>query len=155
VDRLGRSLRDLLAFLEAIHGANVDLFLHQQGLDTTSPAGRAMFQMLGIFAEFERSVVVARVHAGLARARTTGTKSGKPFGRPKVGTAVERKVRELHRQGLGMIKIGKQLGCGTGSVSASWRSVLPDSERASGPIVCRPPFSPCAGRRCRRSLPPW
>jgi DNA invertase Pin-like site-specific DNA recombinase len=116
VDRLGRSLRDLIAFLEEIHTSKVELYLHQQGLDTTSPAGKAMFQMLGIFAEFERSMIVARVHAGLARARKTGTKSGKPFGRPKVSSAVERKVLELRRQGMGMLKIARQVGCGGGTV---------------------------------------
>jgi DNA invertase Pin-like site-specific DNA recombinase len=116
VDRLGRSLRDLIAFLEEIHASKVELYLHQQGLDTTSPAGKAMFQMLGIFAEFERSMIVARVNAGLARARKTGTKSGKPFGRPKVSSAVERKVLELRRQGMGMLKIARQVGCGGGTV---------------------------------------
>src|SRR5262245_36599814 len=69
VDRLGRSLQDLLGFLNEIHAAGVDLFLHQQGLDTSTPAGRAMFQMLGVFAEFERAMIVARVHAGLKKAR--------------------------------------------------------------------------------------
>src|SRR4249919_1448252 len=63
VDRLGRSLQDLVAFLSEIHAAGVDLFLHQQGLDTTTPAGKAMFQMLGGFAEFERSIIQERVRA--------------------------------------------------------------------------------------------
>ena len=116
VDRLGRSLQDLIGFLEEIHASKVELYLHQQGLDTTSPAGKAMFQMLGIFAEFERSMIVARVHAGIARARKTGTKSGKAIGRPRVDAAVERKILELRRQGLGLIKIGKQIGCGTATV---------------------------------------
>ena len=53
VDRLGRSLHDLIAFLGELHALGIDLFLHQQGLDTTTPAGKAMFQMLGVFAEFE------------------------------------------------------------------------------------------------------
>jgi DNA invertase Pin-like site-specific DNA recombinase len=65
VDRLGRSLQDLVGFLSEIHAAGVDLFLHQQGLDTTTPAGKAMFQMLGVFAEFERSIIQERVRAGL------------------------------------------------------------------------------------------
>jgi DNA invertase Pin-like site-specific DNA recombinase len=54
VDRLGRSLVDLLDVLRELHAKGVDLFLHQQGLDTSTPSGRAMFQMLGVFAEFER-----------------------------------------------------------------------------------------------------
>jgi DNA invertase Pin-like site-specific DNA recombinase len=56
VDRLGRSLTDLLAFLTDLHAKGVDLFLHLQGLDTSTPSGRAMFQMLGVFAEFERAM---------------------------------------------------------------------------------------------------
>jgi hypothetical protein len=55
VDRLGRSLQDLVGFLSELHALRVDLFLRQQALDTTTPAGKAMFQMLGVFAEFERS----------------------------------------------------------------------------------------------------
>jgi DNA invertase Pin-like site-specific DNA recombinase len=67
VDRLGRSLQDLIAFLSEIHSLGIDLFLHQQGLDTRTPAGKAMFQMLGVFAEFERAMIRERVRAGLAR----------------------------------------------------------------------------------------
>jgi DNA invertase Pin-like site-specific DNA recombinase len=69
VDRLGRSLIDLLDFLRELHAKGVDLFLHQQGLDTSTPSGRAMFQMLGVFAEFERSMIRKRVMAGLSRAK--------------------------------------------------------------------------------------
>ena len=82
VDRLGRSLPDLVNFLQHLHATKTGLYLHQQGLDTTTPAGRAMFGMLAIFAEFERSIIVERVNAGLARARERGTKSGKAIGRP-------------------------------------------------------------------------
>jgi DNA invertase Pin-like site-specific DNA recombinase len=70
VDRLVRSLQDLIAFLSEIHAAGVDLYLHQQGLDTSTPAGKAMFQMLGVLAEFERALIRERVMAGLARAST-------------------------------------------------------------------------------------
>src|SRR6516165_9562890 len=52
VDRLGRSLQDLLGCLGELHSKNVDLYLHQQGLDTSTPAGKALFQMMGVFAEF-------------------------------------------------------------------------------------------------------
>src|ERR1700692_1877968 len=57
VDRLGRSLQDLVGFLSEIHALKVDLYLHQQGIDTTTPAGKAMFQMMGVFAEFERAMI--------------------------------------------------------------------------------------------------
>src|SRR5260370_2234988 len=64
VDRLGRSLQDLLGFLGELNGAGVDLYLDRQAVDTTTPAGRALFQMLGVFAEFERSIIQERVQAG-------------------------------------------------------------------------------------------
>jgi DNA invertase Pin-like site-specific DNA recombinase len=67
VDRLGRSLTDLLSILQCLRDKHVDLFLHQQGLDTSTTAGRAMFQMLGVFAEFERGIIRERINAGLAR----------------------------------------------------------------------------------------
>src|SRR3984893_2425671 len=78
VDRLGRSLQDLVGFLSELHALRVDLFLHQQCLDTTTPAGKAMFQMMGVFAEFERAMIQERVHAGLARARARGKRLGRP-----------------------------------------------------------------------------
>jgi DNA invertase Pin-like site-specific DNA recombinase len=76
VDRLGRSLQDLVAFLSELHALGIDLFLPQQGLDRTTPADKAMFQMLGVFAEFERSMIRERVRAGLARAKGEGGGSG-------------------------------------------------------------------------------
>ena len=88
VDRLGRSLQDLVGFLSEIHAAGVDLFLHQQGLDTTTPAGKAMFQMLGVFAEFERSIIQERVRAGLRRA----VSEGKQLGRPRIPADLEARI---------------------------------------------------------------
>ena len=87
VDRLGRSLQDLVGFLSELHALGIELYLHQQGLDTTTPAGKAMFQMLGTFAEFERALIQERVVAGMARAKAKGTKSGKPIGRPAIHPA--------------------------------------------------------------------
>jgi len=72
VDRLGRSLTDLLSILQGLHDKGVDLFLHQQGLDTSTTAGKAMFQMLGVFAEFERGIIRERVNAGRANATRLG-----------------------------------------------------------------------------------
>ena len=65
VDRLGRSLQHLTALLSDIESKGVDLYLHQQGIDTTTPSGKMMFQMCGVFAEFERSMIRERVMAGL------------------------------------------------------------------------------------------
>ena len=112
VDRLGRSLTDLLGILQSLHEKGVGLFLHQQGLDTTTTAGRAMFQMLGVFAEFERGIIRERVNAGLARARQNGTK----LGRRKVKPSVEAQIRELRAKGDGILKIARALGVGTSVV---------------------------------------
>ena len=89
VDRLGRSLQDLVSFLGEIRANGIDLYLHVQGLDTTTPAGRALFQMLGVFAEFERSIIQERIHAGLERARSKGTKLGRP---PAAERLAERQI---------------------------------------------------------------
>jgi DNA invertase Pin-like site-specific DNA recombinase len=72
VDRLGRSLADLISILNDLNAAKVGLYLHQQALDTTTPSGRAMFQMVGVFAEFERSMIQERIKAGLSRAKAEG-----------------------------------------------------------------------------------
>ena len=112
VDRLGRSLQDLIGFLQELHGAGVDLYLHQQALDTTTPSGRAMFQMMGVFAEFERSMISERVKAGLARTKAKGTK----LGRPKVSAEREAQILKLRSKGKGMLAIGKELGIGTSTV---------------------------------------
>jgi DNA invertase Pin-like site-specific DNA recombinase len=112
VDRLGRSLTDLLGILQNLHDKGVDLFLHQQGLDTSTTAGKAMFQMLGVFAEFERGIIRERVNAGLARARANGTK----LGRRRVEPKVEAKILELKANGDGILKIGRKLGIGTSVV---------------------------------------
>ena len=119
VDRLGRSLQDLIGFLQELHGAGVDLYLHQQALDTTTPSGRAMFQMMGVFAEFERSMISERVKAGLARTKAKGIK----LGRPKVSDATEAQIRLLRAEGMGLLAIGKKLGIGTSTV----QRVIPKS----------------------------
>jgi DNA invertase Pin-like site-specific DNA recombinase len=113
VDRLGRSLQHLVTFLSEIHSKGVDLYLHQQGIDTTTPAGKAMFQMCGVFAEFERAMIQERVKSGLARARA----QGKTLGRPKVKASVEKAVLAARASGTGKRKISKQLGIGVSTVN--------------------------------------
>jgi DNA invertase Pin-like site-specific DNA recombinase len=112
VDRLGRSLTDLLAILQGLQDKGIDLFLHQQGLDTSTTAGKAMFQMLGVFAEFERGIIRERVNAGLARAKAKGTK----LGRRRVRPSVEARILELRAEGHGIHRIRKTLGLGTSVV---------------------------------------
>ena len=112
VDRLGRSLQHLVTFLDELHSKKVDLFLHRQGIDTTTPAGKMMFQMLGVFAEFERAMIKERINAGLARARA----QGKTLGRPKVSLQVENKIRKLRSTGKGIRKIASELRVGVSTV---------------------------------------
>ena len=119
VDRLGRSLTDLLSILQHLKDKSVDLFLHQQGLDTSTTAGKAMFQMLGVFAEFERGIIRERVNAGLARARANGVK----LGRRRVKPSVEAQIVALRDKGHGILKIGKQLGIGTSVVQRVFKEV--------------------------------
>jgi DNA invertase Pin-like site-specific DNA recombinase len=108
VDRLGRSLQDLVGFLGDLQSKKVDLYLHQQALDTSTPSGKAMFGMLGVFAEFERTIIQERVKAGLARARAKGT----TLGRPRTEPTVEAKIRDLAALGMGKGKIARTLGIG-------------------------------------------
>ncbi|SFI20894.1 recombinase family protein [Modicisalibacter xianhensis] len=112
VDRLGRSLQDLVQFLGEIHAKGVDLYLHQQGIDTTTPAGKALFQMMGVFAEFERSMIQDRVKAGLSRAKA----QGKTLGRPRTAPDVEQRILAARAEGLGIHRIAKQEGVGVSVV---------------------------------------
>jgi DNA invertase Pin-like site-specific DNA recombinase len=126
VDRLGRSLVDLIGGLQELHAARVDLFLHQQAIDTTTPAGKALFQMMGVFAEFERSMIQARVQAGMDRAkaeqaagiirRDAQGRKLKAIGRPKVSPATEAAIREHLAAGVGILKVARMVGVGSGTV---------------------------------------
>jgi DNA invertase Pin-like site-specific DNA recombinase len=117
VDRLGRSLTGLLELLTELHAKKVDLYLHQQGLDTSTPSGRAMFQMMGVFAEFERAMIRERVLAGLARARQEGIHLGRKFtentddGKRKI-----KAVLAMRARGVGYRKIAREVGLGVGTV---------------------------------------
>src|SRR3954454_25166071 len=112
VDRLGRSLQDLIGFLSELHSTGRDLYLHQQAIDTSTPSGKAMFQMLGVFAEFERGMIRERVNAGLARAKAKGVK----LGRRRIDPKLEQRIRDLRRDGIGILSIGAKLGIGTSTV---------------------------------------
>jgi DNA invertase Pin-like site-specific DNA recombinase len=113
VDRLGRSLEDLVGFLSDLHAYGIDLFLHQQGLDTTTPSGRMMFQMLEVFAEFERAMIRERVKSGLWRARA----QGKRLGRRPIDARKEAAIRADLRLGkVGIMKLAAAHGVGVGTV---------------------------------------
>ena len=112
----------------------VGLFIHQQGLDTTTASGRAMFGMLGVFSEFERAMIQARVKAGLERAkqeqiagkvrRDARGRRLKAIGRPRVSSATEAAIRERLAAGVGMLTIAAQLGVGSGTVQRVKRELV-------------------------------
>lgn len=112
VDRIGRSLHQLVGFMAEMGQLGIGIYLHQQALDTSTPAGKAMLNMCGVFAEFEREMIVERVNAGLRRARA----QGKRLGRPTVGHHVEAAVRQLRRRGTGIKAIAKELSIGVSVV---------------------------------------
>jgi DNA invertase Pin-like site-specific DNA recombinase len=113
IDRMGRSLRDLIEVIEHLEATGIDLYLDQQNIDTTTPAGKLLFQVTGAFAEFERSMIRLRVNAGLARARA----QGKRLGRPRLAAATELAIRAALAEGSkGMLKIAAEHGVGSGTV---------------------------------------
>jgi len=119
IDRVGRSLQHLVEFMEELKQQGVGLYLHQQNVDSSTAAGKAMLSMCGVFAVFERSIIVERINAGLARARSRG----KQLGRPPVGAKIESRIRHLYavdqRTGKpknGKLKIAKTLGVGVSTV---------------------------------------
>jgi DNA invertase Pin-like site-specific DNA recombinase len=112
VDRLSRSLEHLAGFLNELHAKGVDLYLHRQGLDTSTPHGKAMFQMMGVFAELERTIITERINAGIARAKAAGVHCG----RPRVGADMEQRIRELLKANVGILRTAKLCGCGASVV---------------------------------------
>ena len=131
IDRLGRSLSDLMGLLNELHAKHIDLYLHRQGIDTTTPAGKMLFQMLGVFAEFQRSLIQERVRAGLARSRDQGTRLGRPRVPPERGSRGAEGTRNRNRYpadraGLAYRRRDGQTDCQwragalTGSRRTSW-----------------------------------
>jgi DNA invertase Pin-like site-specific DNA recombinase len=133
VDRLGRSLSDLIASMQELHSAAVDMFILQSGIDTTTPGGRAMFQMMGVFAEFERTMIVDRVKAGMARAkaeqadgvkrRHADGRAKQNIGRPTVAKEKVKAVLARLAAGEGMLKIAAAEGVGSGTVQKIKKSM--------------------------------
>ena len=127
IDRLGRSLIDLLGTIQHLEAVGVDLYLDQQAIDTTTPAGRLMFQVTGAFAEFERSMIRQRVNAGLKRA----VDAGKQLGRPRIDPALEKRIQGQLRAGKGMLKIAAECGVGSGTVQRIAREMARPFEPTS------------------------
>jgi DNA invertase Pin-like site-specific DNA recombinase len=112
IDRIGRSLVDLLNTIEGLKACGADLYLDQQAIDTTTPSGKLMLQMTGAFAEFERAMIQARIHAGLNRAVANGKKLGRPL---NDSDAVD-KARLALGGGLGINYVAKLVGLSNGTV---------------------------------------
>ncbi len=110
IDRLGKSLIDLLGTVQHLETCRVDLYLDQQQIDMTTPTGKLLFQITGAFAEFERSMIRQRVKLGLKRAVAQGERLGRPAIEP------ERQVLRELRKGHGILKVARSLGLGTGTV---------------------------------------
>ena len=110
VDRLGRNLKDLVSFLDEINAVGCELYIHQSGIDTSTPAGKMMFQMVGMFAEFERSMISERVKLGMAR---TDKKLGRPT---NMNQGMIHSIKFMREQGIGVKKIATDLSIGVGTV---------------------------------------
>ncbi len=113
IDRIARSLKLLLKFMEPLDSKDIGLYIDQQNVDTTTPSGRMVMQMAGVFGEFEREMIRARVRAGLDAARAKGTQ----LGRKRVDVKVEKKILELDKQKLGKHAIRKATGCGISTIT--------------------------------------
>ena len=124
IDRLGRSLIDLLGTIQTLEACGVDLYLDQQAIDTTTPAGRLMFQVTGAFAEFERSMIRQQVNAGLKRA----VEQGKQLGRPKIAPAIEKRILSICGP-KGILKVARECGVGTGTVQRIAQEMRGESPR--------------------------
>ena len=113
VSRLGRSLKHLVSFLEDIQSARCDMYIHQSGIDTSTPSGKMMFGMLSVFSEFERSMIRERVIAGQQRAKSEGKHIGRPT---NVNDGIINAVYQLRQNNVPISRIAKDLQIGVGTV---------------------------------------
>ncbi|HEY7764903.1 MAG TPA: recombinase family protein [Aestuariivirgaceae bacterium] len=112
IDRVGRSLIDLLGTIQHLEACGVDLYLDQQNIDTSTPMGKLVFQVTGAFAEFERSMIRQRVHAGLRRAVAKGQR----LGRPPIPDAVRERILEAVKGGMSVRKVAAKFGVNKSTV---------------------------------------
>lgn len=113
ISRLGRSLQHLVEFLNDVQSVDCDLYIHQSGLDTSTPSGRMMFQMVGVFSEFERSMISERVKLGLQRVVSKGGTLGR---RKTVTDSMKSHIIELRKEGLSLSEIAINVGISKMSV---------------------------------------
>jgi DNA invertase Pin-like site-specific DNA recombinase len=113
IDRLGRSLQNLVEILNELQSMRIDLFFLQQGMDTSTPSGRMIFSVFGAIGEFERNLIRERVIAGQKRAIANGVKMGRPS---KMNDGMRSAIKLLREKGMGIKQIAKQLQVGIGTV---------------------------------------
>ena len=113
IDRLGRSLQNLMEILNDLKSKNIDLYMDQQAIDTTTPTGSLMFAMIGAFAEFERSIIRERVISGLDNARKKGRIGGRPT---NLTDGIRSKILELKSAGATIRKIRDECSVGTTTI---------------------------------------
>lgn len=113
IDRLARSMTELLKVLGELKAKGIGLYIDQLAIDTATPAGELLFNIAGAMAQFERQLIQSRVKAGIARAKAKGVK----LGRKRIDDAkVTAQVKRLRASGMGMVRIGKAVGIGTSTV---------------------------------------
>ncbi len=120
IDRIMRSLINLQLLVQELDGRGVGLICIDQPIDTTTAAGRLLFQLLGSFAEFERELIRERVNAGMARARREGTRSGKEIGRPRREVDLEL-VDAMLAEGRSKRRIAEELGVDRSTITRAMR----------------------------------
>ena len=113
IDRLGRSLQNLVEILNELQAMKIDLFFLQQGMDTTTPSGRMIFSVFGAIGEFERNLIRERVIAGQKRAVANGVKMGRPS---KMNDGMRSAIQLLREKGMGIKQIARELKVGIGTV---------------------------------------
>jgi DNA invertase Pin-like site-specific DNA recombinase len=129
IERLSYSLHDLVGFLSEMHALKIDLYLHKQGVDTTPPLGSAMFEMVGVFAEFERAVFRERFRSARAVAKQAGMRVSR-----SIAPELEDAIRDaLERGDAGIIKIANRFGVGTGTVQRIKAQMTSES---APPVSC-------------------
>jgi DNA invertase Pin-like site-specific DNA recombinase len=124
VDRLGRSLQHLVETVNELHAVGVNLYLHTQSLDTSTPSGKLMFSVFGSLAEYERAQIRERIRAGIERAKAQGTRMGRPT---NVTPSVKTAVIQLRAANHSIRSIGRSLRIGTGSVYRILREASNDA----------------------------
>jgi DNA invertase Pin-like site-specific DNA recombinase len=112
IDRLGRSLQDLIGVLDEMRQKGCELYVHKQAIDTNTPSGKMLFQLLGVFAEFEREIIRERIIAGQQRARAQGKQIGR---KSVIDDELSQRARQLRDQGLSIRAVARSLKIGVGT----------------------------------------